>query len=452
MDFQTVTAAASEAEAGLIGSILFSAQALDAAVDAGVEGRMFSNPLFGAAFGCALRMVGEGKALDAHALHVELKRDGVEHAFQALHGTTELVSTGRGAATLAARVVEGFARREIVRLTEQAQAIAKQEAGTPTELLERIQQSFAGLSMARKSRVPRKLGEVVIERIERLQHAAEGKAEPVGWPLGIPQLDTWLGGGLRPGNLYVLAARPSVGKSSFAESLALHVAKSGHPTLFLSQEMPNDEVGDRAIANLARVRYDLITQAKMLTDGDWGQMADAAEVLHGAPIWVDDEPALSLPAIRRKALFRPGLKILVLDYLQLCQTPGKQNRTAEIGEISRGLKALAKELGLAVIALSQLNREVEKRVNGRPVMSDLRDSGEIEQDADVILFLWRLGKPVPGEVTRIGCGVEKNRQGMAGGALTLGFKGETQSWAELSNRIDEAEMEMAPRRGKSRMS
>jgi replicative DNA helicase len=135
----------------------------------------------------------------------------------------------------------------------------------------------------------------------------------------------------------------------------------------------------------------------------------------------------------------------VVDYLQLCATAGKQNRAIEVGEISRGFKALAKEMGIAVLALSQLNRDVEKRAGGRPVMSDLRDSGEIEQDADAVLFLWRLGKPVPGELMRIGCAVEKNRQGRLGD-LTLAFQGDTQTWGELSDRIDEPEQESSPRR------
>ena len=445
MDHAAMLAMANDAEAAVVGAILINPQALNLTIDAGLEDRMFGNPLFRAAYRTAARLVSEGKEPDAVEVWMALRAEGVDAPLESLHATTHLVGSGRNAGALAARVVQGWQRREIVRVASQAHGVAMDADGPAEDVIERIQELFAGLTLQRRSRVPRRLAEVVMERVDRLQAAAEGRAEPVGWSLGVPALDALLGGGLRPGGLYILAARPSVGKSSFAESLALHVARQGNPSLFLSQEMSSEEVADRAISHIGRVRYDLITQAKVGADQDWGQLADAVEVIHGAPIWVDDEPALNLQTIRRKAMFRPGLRLLVLDYLQLCATAGRQNRAIEVGEISRGLKALAKELGVAVLALSQLNRDVEKRLGGRPVMSDLRDSGEIEQDADAVLFLWRLGKPVPGEVTRIGCAVEKNRQGRTGD-LTLAFQGDTQTWGELSDRIDEPAVESGPRR------
>jgi replicative DNA helicase len=446
MDHAAMVAMTNDAEAALVGAILLDSRSMNLAIDAGLEDRMFGNALMRAAFRTLLRLIGEGKDPDVVEVWMSLRAEGMDAPVDALHATTTMAVSGRNAGVMAARVVQGYQRREIVRAATQAHSLAMDGDGSPEEVTERIQELFAGIALQRRSRAPRKLIDVVHERLDRLQAAAEGRAEPVGWSLGVPALDALLGGGFRPGGLYILAARPSVGKSSFAESLSLHAARQGNPTLFLSQEMSSEEVADRAISHVGRVRYDLITQAKVGEDQDWLQMADAAEVLHGAPIWVDDEPALTLASIRRKALSRPGLRLLVVDYLQLCATAGKQNRAIEVGEISRGLKALAKELGIAVLALSQLNRDVEKRIGGRPVMSDLRDSGEIEQDADAVLFLWRLGKPVPGEVTRIGCAVEKNRQGRIGG-MTLAFQGDTQTWGELSDRIDEPEPEASPGRG-----
>lgn len=424
-----------DAEAALIGAILVNPQALNLVAEAGMEERMLANPLYRAAYRAAVSLASEGRETDVPEVWLKLREQGQDVPADALHAAASMVGSGRNAPAMAQRVLQAWQRREILRVASQAHDMAEHNEAAPDELLAAIQDLFSGVALRRGSRAPKKLIEVAYARIDRLQAAAEGVVENTSWGLGIPALDRLLGGGLRPGGLYILAARPSVGKSSFAESLALHVARHGHAALFLSQEMPAEEVADRAISNVSRVSYDAISRASVMDDGQWGQLADAMSILHEAPIWIDDESALTLQSIRRKAQFRPGLRLLVLDYLQLCATAGRQNRTAEIGEISRGLKALAKDLGIAIIALSQLNRDVEKRTGGRPVLSDLRDSGEIEQDADAVMFLWRLDKPEAGEpVQRIGCALAKNRQGRIGD-LTLAFQGDTQVWGEMAEGI-----------------
>ena len=172
-----------------------------------------------------------------------------------------------------------------------------------------------------------------------------------------------------------------------------------------------------------------------MKDDDWSRASDAMEKLAHLPYFVDDQPALTLREIRMKAKSIKGLKVLILDYLQLCAGSRRDgNRNSEIEEISRGLKALAKELGIAIVALSQLNRDVERRASKRPTLSVLRDSGAIEQDADVVMFMWPV-REFESEGRRvIGLGIDKNRQGRLG-ELGLDFFGDTQRWAESTADI-----------------
>jgi replicative DNA helicase len=199
--------------------------------------------------------------------------------------------------------------------------------------------------------------------------------------------------GLQPGDLVVIAGRPSMGKTSFAMNLAEHAAiRDKVPTAIFSMEMPGQQLAMRMISSLGRIDQSKVRTGR-LSDSDWPRITSAATLIAEAPMFIDDSPALSPTEIRARArrLKREhGLGLIVVDYLQLMQVPGnKENRTTEISEISRSLKALAKELSVPVIALSQLNRNLEQRPNKRPVMSDLRESGGIEQDADLIVFIYR---------------------------------------------------------------
>ena len=237
-------------------------------------------------------------------------------------------------------------------------------------------------------------------------------------------------GGFRGGKVYVLAARPSVGKSSFAQALGLKFAADGLPVLMLSQEMPDSELAERALANMGEADYSRLQRGK-LHDAEWGGISDAAERLRDMPFWVDDQAALRLSDIRAKARMVKGLKVLVLDYLQLSAGSGQargENRNSEIEEISRGLKALAKQMDVAVIVLSQLNRKVEERNDKRPQLGDLRDSGAIEQDADVVLLLWP-ARPLTDHTVLVGCEVAKQRGGKKG-EFALDFEGRHQRWRE----------------------
>jgi replicative DNA helicase len=243
--------------------------------------------------------------------------------------------------------------------------------------------------------------------------------------------------------MYLVGARPGVGKSSFSAQLLLELAKNDQPGLFLSQEMPEEEVADRAVA-AGGVNYGNLQSGKM-SDDDWSKAVALLENLKGVKVWIDDQPALTLSDIRNKIALCPGVKVVVLDYLQLCSRSSNtsaSNRNSEIEEISRGLKNLSKELGIAVIVLSQLNREVEKRADKRPFLSDLRDSGSLEQDADVVFFLWPVADLPTGEKI-VGLGIDKNRQGSKTD-IALRFNGAYQQWAEDESPISQHKSKAQP--------
>jgi replicative DNA helicase len=232
------------------------------------------------------------------------------------------------------------------------------------------------------------------DRIDTLYHSADTLT---GLPTGFIDFDD-MTSGLQEGDLIIIAGRPSMGKTTFAmniaENAAMHsVKEGGKPVLIFSMEMPAESLVMRMLSSLGRVDQHRVRTGK-LNDSEWPRITSAISMLSEAKMYIDDTPSLTPTELRsrarRVAREHDGLSLIVIDYLQLMQVHGlKENRTAEISEISRALKALAKELHVPVIALSQLNRSLEQRQNRRPVMSDLRESGAIEQDADLIAFIYR---------------------------------------------------------------
>lgn len=229
----------------------------------------------------------------------------------------------------------------------------------------------------------------VIEQIGRLHERGHAIT---GVPTGLRSVDE-LTAGLQPGDLVIVAGRPSSGKTSFAMNVAENAAiRERIPTLIFSMEMPASQLVRRMLSSLGRIDQSRLRTGQ-LDEDDWPRLTSAVELLSEAPIYIDDAGALSPGDIRARArrLARQArLGLIIIDYIQLMQVPGtSENRATEISEISRSIKALGKELNLPVIAISQLNRNVEQRPSKRPVMSDLRDSGSIEQDADLIAFIYR---------------------------------------------------------------
>lgn len=230
-----------------------------------------------------------------------------------------------------------------------------------------------------------------VEKIDALYHNGDAIT---GLATGLSDLDE-MTSGLQPSDLVIVAGRPSMGKTTLVMNMAEHAAiKSNKPVLVFSMEMPADSLAMRMMSSLGRIDQHRIRTGK-LDDEDWPRVTSAVHMLSEAPLFIDDTPALSPSEMRarsrRLAKEHGALGLIVVDYLQLMKVPGfnAENRTAEISEISRSLKSLAKELQVPVIALSQLNRSLEQRADKRPVMSDLRESGAIEQDADLICFIYR---------------------------------------------------------------
>lgn len=229
-----------------------------------------------------------------------------------------------------------------------------------------------------------------MDKIDTLFHSNN----PItGTPTGYHDFDE-MTSGLQASDLVIVAGRPSMGKTTYAMNIAEHVAiKSNLPVLIFSMEMPGESIVMRLLSSLCRIDQLRIRTGK-LEDEDWPRISSTVSMLSEAPLFIDDTPALSPAELRararRLAKDHGKLGLIVVDYLQLMQVPGfSENRTAEISEISRSLKSLAKELKVPVVALSQLNRSLEQRADKRPVMSDLRESGAIEQDADLIVFIYR---------------------------------------------------------------
>jgi len=283
-----------------------------------------------------------------------------------------------------------------------------------------------------------KVNDALREAFDVLQTRAASGGGVTGLPTGYAEFDE-MTAGLQPTDLIILAARPSMGKTTLALNMAEYAAmKSRKPVAVFSMEMSASQLALRLISSLGRVNATRLRTGQ-LEDEDWPRVTSAIRMLNDAKIFIDDTPALSPDVLRSKArrLKREhGLGLIVIDYLQLMAVPGNsENRATEISEISRSLKALAKELNVPVIALSQLNRSLETRTDKRPVMADLRESGAIEQDADVIVFIYRddyynrENSPDKGLAEII---IGKQRNGPTG-AVKLKFFGEYTRFDNLSH-------------------
>ncbi|HEX2586398.1 MAG TPA: replicative DNA helicase [Steroidobacteraceae bacterium] len=278
--------------------------------------------------------------------------------------------------------------------------------------------------------------------LDRLHLLHETKGELTGVSSGFRDLDH-MTAGLQPGDLIIVAGRPSMGKTSFALNIGENAAMNHRkpvPVAVFSMEMSREQLGIRLVSSLGGIDQGKLRTGN-LDDEDWSRVTSAINMMKGAPIYIDDTGALTPTEVRARArrLKREhGLGLIIVDYLQLMQVPGnKENRATEISEISRSLKALAKELAVPVIALSQLNRSVEQRTDKKPVMSDLRESGAIEQDADLIMMIYR-EEVYDQNTTRKGIAdiiITKQRNGPTG-EVQLTFRGQNTKFLDFSPEMN----------------
>lgn len=423
----------SEAESGVLGGLLLSNDAWDQVADILTESHFFShaNRLIFSAIGA---LVTANKPADVITVYERLEADGkVEECggLTNLHALAQYVPSASHMRRYAEIIAERALMRGLLAAADEVRSIAVEAGLSIPQRLDRAQGLLQELQTSRtRSTSPTAIDAGIVQLLDRIQSLADG-TQPVGIPTMFKGLDRMIGGGLKGGKQIILAARPSIGKSSLAEQICLNLAMNGHPAAFFSMEMSKDELTDRAVANIGSINLDNLINGQ-LTDDEWPALTQAADKMRGIPLFLDDQPALMLHdiAAKARALKRThGIKLIVIDYLQLCAgSKDKDNRHHQIEELSRGTKALAKQLDITVILLSQLNREVEKRSGGRPVLSDLKESGAIEEDADVVMLLSRMATMSSGFQT-LYCDIPKNRQGRTG-AIALGFDGSKQRWRE----------------------
>ena len=283
--------------------------------------------------------------------------------------------------------------RDLVYASAAINALAYDAPDDLDAVVEEAEKTLFEVTEKRVSSEFRRMDELVTEAFEEITRLAEQKSRIAGAPSGFKDVDA-LFHGFRSGDLIVLAARPGVGKTSFALNLAVNAAKAGVSVAFLSLEMSASQLVQRILCSEAKVGLSRLRSGQ-IAESDWGSIADASNTLSKLDMYIDDTPGLSILELRAKA--RRELRgkekgLIVVDYLQLMQPQTVRrdgNRAVEVAEISRGLKILAKEMNMPVIALSQLSRAVEMRGKKRPMLSDLRESGAIEQDADIVMFIDR---------------------------------------------------------------
>ncbi len=261
------------------------------------------------------------------------------------------------------------------------------------ELLDVSQQAIFSIAQRSANKDFFSTEDIIDNVFKKLVALADSHEQVTGVPTGFTQIDR-MTAGLQPSDLIIVAARPSMGKTAFAMCLALNAAvKKNVPVAVYSLEMSKEQLLQRMLAVQASVDVSLLRQPGRLKDEDWSKLFTAADAIGQAPVYIDDTPSISTLELRartRRLMSEHGVGMVIVDYLQLMRAGRRiDSRELEISEISRSLKALAKELNIPVIALSQLNRKVEERADKRPMLSDLRESGAIEQDADVIMFVYR---------------------------------------------------------------
>lgn len=416
-----------EAEQSVLGGLMLDPRAFDRVADL-LKPEMFFDERHGWIFSAACWLAMLHKPVDAITVWDVLQaRKQADEAIGLpyLNALACCVPSATNIRRYAEIVADRAAQRRLLAQADEAMAIAA-GPGPVADKLDKIAAAFVALERDQQRRAPRPVADLLAAAIDRYNDLAEGR-RPSGIKTGIAPLDRLLAGGLKPGKVYGIAARPSVGKSSATRTVLMHMARQSVTTLLLSQEMPAEELADAFVAEAGRVDGAAL-QSGNLGDEDWSRIVEAVETLKAIPLHIDDEGALTLAQVRAKARSVKGLQAIAIDYLQLMTSTLKDKTTNDqIGEISKGLKALALEMNLPVIVLSQLNREVERRSDKEPVLSDLRDSGNIEQDLDVAVLLWTADE---GDESRlVGWKVAKHRGGKKG-TFAMRWRPAINEWRE----------------------
>lgn len=427
-----------EAEQGILGALLIDTSAALDRIPASLKTEHFCREDHRLIFDCISRMLQQSEPVDFLTVADKLEAAGNSERAGGMAYLAELANAFSSTSMLpryARIVIERAQVRGLLSAATEIQELAIQPGMTADEKVAKAQGlvQAIGEGAASDKPQPQRLEDALRRFSKVMMQRSEGGE--VSLSTGFHDLDKQLNGGIRPGQFILVAGRPGMGKTSLAMDIARHVSSSGKTVLFCSQEMSEKDVADRWVSASARIPLERVVSAG-LSDDEWSIAVAVIGQHREDPLYIDEQPALRLSDVitkaRRVERESGPLSLIVIDYIQLMTGTGEDSRNAEIEVISRGLKELAKSMSCPVIALSQLSRKVEERPNKRPMPSDLRDSGSLEQDADVIAFVYRdeVYNPDSPDKGTAEILIRKNRQG-AIGDIRLAWQGPYASFGAL---------------------
>ncbi len=385
-----------EAEQAVIGAMLMDKEAILTASEI-ISGADFYQSAYGVIFEAVVEIYNEGKPVDLITLQSRLKEKDVPTEISSLEFVRDLlaaVPTSANVKYYAEIVAEKAVLRRLIKLNEEIENMCYLGREPMEVVLETTEKKVFELLQNRNTGDFVPIKQVVLNALDKIDMASKNAGSVTGIPTGFCDLD-YKTAGLQPSDLILVAARPSMGKTAFVLNIAQHVAfKAQKAVAIFSLEMSKEQLVNRLFALEAQVDAQSLRTGNLKED-DWEKLIESAGIISKSNLMIDDTPGISISELRskcRKMKLEHGLDLIIIDYLQLMtgRVGGRsESRQQEISEISRSLKAVARELNVPVVALSQLSRAVEQRPDHRPMMSDLRESGAIEQDADVVMFIYR---------------------------------------------------------------
>lgn len=383
-----------EAEQSVIGSMIMDREAVTVASEL-VTGEDFYSRQYGILFETMVEMEEEGQPVDLVTLQNRLREKDVPPELSSLEFVRDLIAavpTSANVKYYANIVAEKALLRRLIHLNEEIANTCYAGKESLEFILEDTEKRMFQLLQKRDTGEFVPIRQVVMNAMDRIEAASRNKGSVTGVPTGFTDLD-YRTAGMQPSDLVLIAARPSMGKTAFALNIAQYVAfKKNLPVAVFSLEMSKEQLVNRMFSLESSVDAQKLRTGQ-LNDQDWERLIESAGVIGKSQLIIDDTPGISLSELRskcRRLKLEHGLSMIIIDYLQLMSGSGRSDsRQQEISDISRGLKSIARELNVPVLALSQLSRAVEQRPDHRPMLSDLRESGAIEQDADVVMFIYR---------------------------------------------------------------
>lgn len=384
-----------EAEQSVIGSMIMDREAITVASEI-IAGEDFYGKQYGVLFDSMVELNDEGKPVDLVTLQDRLKEKDVPPEISSLEFIRDLITAVPTSANIkyyAGIVAEKATLRKLIRLNEEIANTCYAGKESLEDILEDTEKRVFELVQKRNTGEFVPIRQVVMNAMDKIEKAAKNKGNVTGIATGFIDLD-YRTAGMQPSDLVLIAARPSMGKTAFVLNIAQHVAfKLNATCAIFSLEMSKEQLVNRLFSLESRVDSQHLRTGN-LSDAEWEKLIESAGVIGKSNLIIDDTPGISISELRskcRKYKLEHNLQMIIIDYLQLMSGSGRGNdsRQQEISDISRSLKALARELSVPVLALSQLSRAVEQRPDHRPMLSDLRESGAIEQDADVVMFIYR---------------------------------------------------------------